>query len=401
MQFELGLDKKDVINWVISERKSIIPIIKNKKLHVIDLFSGCGGMTLGLEKASQEFGIDLNVKLAIDQNIDAIRTYEDNFGQYLDKIVHGDILSLFKYSSSRTLTKVERGIKQSLGDVDILVAGPPCQGHSDLNNHSRRNDPRNELYLSTIRAVYVTRPKFVIIENVPTVVHSSENVVNIAKSELKDLGYYYKELIIDFLKLGIPQSRKRHVIIASPYKEFIENQNIPTNSQFEKPVLGDFLSDCRLPKTNSLLDRASILSEVNKMRINYLYDNNLYDLPNELRPNCHKDMNHSYKSSYGRLCFSQPAQTLTSGFGSMGQGRYVHPIKRRTITAREAARIQGFPDSFSWNVSTLTALRKLIANAVPPQMTYKFGAFYISYFHSTDPDKSQRPKTRRDHVHAS
>ncbi|MBL0121659.1 MAG: DNA cytosine methyltransferase [Betaproteobacteria bacterium] len=106
-----------------------------------------------------------------------------------------------------------------------------------------------------------------------------------------------------------------------------------------------------------------------RLRIDYLFKNALYELPNSHRPPCHQNDNHSYKSMYGRLREDQPAQTITSGFGSMGQGRFVHPTRRRTITAHEAARIQGFPDFFSFEgIERVTALREMIGNAVPPPL---------------------------------
>jgi DNA (cytosine-5)-methyltransferase 1 len=107
-------------------------------------------------------------------------------------------------------------------------------------------------------------------------------------------------------------------------------------------------------------------SAVNQKRIDFLFDNDIYDLPDSERPKCHEN-GHSYKSMYGRLHPSRPAQTITTGFGSMGQGRYVHPTMRRLITPHEAARIQGFPDFFDFSLAyKATALRKLIGNAVPP-----------------------------------
>ena len=100
----------------------------------------------------------------------------------------------------------------------------------------------------------------------------------------------------------------------------------------------------------------------------FLLDRNRYDLPNELRPRCQQDA-HKYASMYGRLRWNLPAQTLTSGYGSIGQGRYMHPDQPRALTAHEAARIQGFPDYFDFSAcSTRSALATMIGNAVPPQL---------------------------------
>src|SRR5690606_5320498 len=108
--------------------------------------------------------------------------------------------------------------------------------------------------------------------------------------------------------------------------------------------IGDILEEHTQKK--GIFFTASTTKKINKKRIDYLFENNLWDLPDSQRPDCHKEKSHSYKSCYGRLRWDKPAQTLTSGFGSMGQGRYVHPLQRRVITPHEAARIQGFPDFF-------------------------------------------------------
>ena len=110
------------------------------------------------------------------------------------------------------------------------------------------------------------------------------------------------------------------------------------------------------------------MTPTNVVRMEYLFKHDEYDLPNRLRPPCHQN-GHSYKSMYGRLKWDQPAQTLTTGFGSMGQGRFLHPTRRRMLTPHEAARIQGFPDFFNFSlISRRTSIQQLIGNAVPPRI---------------------------------
>lgn len=108
------------------------------------------------------------------------------------------------------------------------------------------------------------------------------------------------------------------------------------------------------------------------MRIDYLFDNDLYELPDAVRPDCHKN-GHTYRSVYGRLKWENPSPTITTGFLTPGRGRYIHPRQRRTLTPHEAARIQAFPDSFSFlsvegNDLTKKTLTKLIGQAVPPPL---------------------------------
>jgi DNA (cytosine-5)-methyltransferase 1 len=119
-------------------------------------------------------------------------------------------------------------------------------------------------------------------------------------------------------------------------------------------------------------------SAVNTARMKYLLERDLYDLPNHQRPECHQD-EHSYKSMYGRLRWEAPAQTITSGFTSIGQGRYMHPSQVRALTAHEAARIQGFPDYFDFSAVTKRGdLATMIGNAVPPALSREIATALIS-----------------------
>src|SRR5262249_50867880 len=125
---------------------------------------------------------------------------------------------------------------------------------------------------------------------------------------------------------------------------------------------------------DSVFDTPSKKTKTNAARMAFLFEKGLYNLPNDRRPACHQDGDHSYISVYGRLRWDRPAQTITTGFGSMGQGRYVHPQRRRTITPHEAARLQTFPDWFDFGGNTPRGvLAKAIGNAVPPLLMVELG----------------------------
>jgi DNA (cytosine-5)-methyltransferase 1 len=115
------------------------------------------------------------------------------------------------------------------------------------------------------------------------------------------------------------------------------------------------------------------LSDSNQRRIDFLHDNDLYELPNHERPDCHKE-GHTYPSVYGRLDWNDVAPTITTGFFTPGRGRFIHPLLRRTLSAREAARLQGFPDSYRFDDGLTeparTALARAIGDAVPSPLGF-------------------------------
>src|SRR5205823_6332402 len=99
-------------------------------------------------------------------------------------------------------------------------------------------------------------------------------------------------------------------------------------------------------RSETLFDTAAVHAAVNQRRIEYLFEHDVFDLPNEIRPDCHRLKDHAYHAVYGRMRWNEPAPTITTGFGSTGQGRFVHPLKPRTLTPHEAARLQLIPDFF-------------------------------------------------------
>ncbi len=141
-------------------------------VRAIDLFSGCGGLSLGLWEACRAVGKRMEAIAAVDNNASAVSAYVENFGgrglaESVDELAQG--------AGLKPATAAERSLAQQLGDVDFMLAGPPCQGHSDLNNHTRRSDPKNRLYLAAARFAVVLRPRNIVIENVPGVVHDHRN----------------------------------------------------------------------------------------------------------------------------------------------------------------------------------------------------------------------------------
>src|ERR1700680_2926888 len=186
------------------------------EVRVVDLFSGCGGMTLGISEAARRLRCQPVVRLAVDANPDCMEIYRANFACANAQVT--DISALFNGVVGAVLSDEERSLARIVGRVDILMGGPPCQGHSDLNNHTRRKDPKNALYLKMARATEVLRPKVVIVENVANVQRDSTGIVERTVKALVAAGYRVARRVLDLRRVGIPQSRKRYVLIASRIK---------------------------------------------------------------------------------------------------------------------------------------------------------------------------------------
>ena len=336
-------------------------------LRLVDLFAGGGGLTVGVAEAARRTGRGMEVALAVENDVHAADVYALNFPR--SNLMRSDVEAFLDGKLRTPVTASERSIALAVGGVDVLVAGPPCQGHSNLNNHTRREDPRNALYLRVVRAAEVLRPTLVVIENVPTVRHDKGGVVERSTQVLEASGYSVTSDVLHLVEFGVPQRRRRHILLAA------------NSDRIDLSVMGRLGSGCEDHAERSVrwaiedlvdqtaqwgADAASRPAPVNLERMQWLIDRDEYDLPNERRPKCHQGP-HTYNSMYGRLRWDAPAQTITTGFGCMGQGRFVHPAKPRTITPHEAARLQTLPDFFDLDARKGRGVwARVIGNAVPP-----------------------------------
>lgn len=354
-------------DWI---KMSNAPELSNQGvIKTVDLFAGCGGLVLGTMEACRRMGRGHRIEFANEWDPNALAIFVRN----LEPIKHlcKDVAEIFDGNlSNNTLTKTEKEFLETYPDSyepDILTGGPPCQGHSDLNNHSRRKDPRNALYLRMVRAAQVLKPKAIIIENVSTVIHSEENVVGETQKRLMELGYNVVQATLWAHEFGVPQKRKRHFLIAS--KHSVPNLSILDEYRREQArTLRWAIEDLQgeYDKVDWYNNPAKS-NQTNQERMNWLVENGEYDLPNNLRPKCHQK-GHNYPAVYGRMKWDEPSSTITSGFRSNGQGRFTHPsaYPGRPLTPHEGARIQTFPDWFSFEGQKPTIMAKTIGNAVPP-----------------------------------
>jgi|GEM_PF-389111 len=351
-------------------------------LGIADLFCGCGGLGLGVRQAAAALGIDTRVRVAVDIDEEALAVYQLNHQP--DVTICDDVSRLVSFQLRGSGREAEFAYTPELVDarlreagaagIDIVIAGPPCEGHSNLNNRTRRDDPRNLLLVEAVATAVALQPKVIIIENVPDVIRDTLDVVDTARGLLEKSGYHLDGGTLSAVHFGLPQTRKRFFLLAS-------KGPILSVAEVEAALGGRAETDVRWAiedlldaKSDPAMDATVEQSAATQTRIDWLFEHDQYDLPNNLRPDCHKD-GHTYGSVYGRLRWDEPAGTITTGFVTMGRGRFVHPLRRRTLTPREAARLQGFPDFYHFKRSAddlppKKGLVKWIGDAVPPVLGY-------------------------------
>jgi len=347
-----------------------------KPVRILDLFSSVGGLTLGVSEALRAMGRRAEVIAGVDVDEDALASFQVNHDAGL--VIHGSVSDLVDMrvagrGTAATFAYVPEALK-ALANLtkapDVIVAGPPCQGHSTLNNHTRGDDPKNRLYLTVPALAVALDVPVVIIENVPNVVNDKQGVVSSAHQLLRAAGYHVTAATLAADKLGWPQTRKRYFMVATKDSYPIElpwlKARLARDAAPVEWAIGD-LEDT-LDPDDVMLGQPEFSPE-NRERIDYLFQSGEHDLPLEIRPECHRDGT-TYKAVYGRMIPGTPAPTITTGFVTPGRGRFIHPTRPRVLTPREAARIQGFPDWFQFvpaggGQPSRAMVAKWIGDAVP------------------------------------
>jgi len=362
-------------SWLRSDVRPVTD--SGATISIVDLFSGCGGLSLGFAEAARALGSRVEFVFASEIEAEYLDVYRRNLKPRWSS--SDPIETLIDGRTGSPLTINEEAVRERIGQIDVLVAGPPCQGHSDLNNYTRRSDPKNNLYERVARAAEVMAPNHVVIENVPGVRHDKTRVMQRTLAALHRLGYSTDVADVLGSAIGVPQARTRTFLVASRSLHIAPGdlQQHLTDLSVAERTVGWAIEDLLMSTGTSSFDQTSMLSAESKKRVDWLFDNDAFDLPDDLRPDCHRHKNHTYKSVYGRMYWDRPSQTITTGFQVMGQGRFLHPLQRRVITSHEAARLQFIPDYFAFGEPSRKALSKMIGNAVPPKMAYVVGLFLL------------------------
>lgn len=325
------------------------------KYKVIDCFCGAGGLSLGFEKSGFE------VVYAFDFAEDTIKTYKNNPQYHHGPAFVRDIHNVSKES-------IEADLGHEIGQIDVVIGGPPCQGFS-VQRRGDNEDPRNELVLEYVRLLKEIKPQIFIMENVGGILSErGKPFVKALFDNMTEAGYSIQQRKLTASNYGVPQDRTRVIIVGE-----LTNGGDPT---FAYPIPDDGVKKTVRDAIADLIDknetdlpnhRSDKLSPINLKRIQAITEGQGHDsLPEELQLDCHKkNSSHRHLDTYGRMAWDQPAPTITARFDSFSRGRFGHPVLDRTITLREGARLQTFPDDFEF-LGTKVEVAKQIGNAVPP-----------------------------------
>jgi DNA (cytosine-5)-methyltransferase 1 len=250
----------------------------------------------------------------------AIGVYKNNhkplayINENVDSLVDFHVLSSgtgSKFAYHPEITNAQ--LQEFVGSTDVFLAGPPCEGHSNLNNKTRRDDPRNRLYLSAVAMGVALQAKAIVIENVPDVTAAKGNVVEAAINLLSSSGYTsLSSEVLATHNLGGAQTRRRFFLVATISSECIPLSTVRSALQTEPLPVSWAISDLlERGKGDGLFDVSPVLSPENQRRIEWLFANDKYNLADTERPDCHKN-GHTYPSVCGRLGWENPSQTITT-----------------------------------------------------------------------------------------
>jgi DNA (cytosine-5)-methyltransferase 1 len=325
----------------------------------IDLFAGAGGLALGLSRAGFE------ICAAVEYDKWAAETYRINLH---DHLIEKDIREV----GVRELLKAA-GLKK--GECDLLAGGPPCQGFS-IQRRGPDEDSRNELVLEFLRLVEGIQPRFFLMENVSGLMSKrGRPFVQEFVRRITANGYRVQTETLDAVEFGVPQFRRRVILVgerADTFQNFHFPKGVLEPSEYRtvKTAIGDLPSPPLNGKPHIKISnhsREAKLSKLNLERLRHMPPGGgREDLPEHLQLPCHRNNpGHRHMEVYGRLAWGRPSGTITARFDSFTRGRFGHPTENRSLTLREGARLQTFPDSFVF-VGNREEGAKQIGNAVPP-----------------------------------
>lgn len=376
-------------------------------LRVLDLFSGCGGFSAGLALADSR-RLQIETVAAIDTWLPACSSFRANFP---------DATVLNAAVSRESIAKV----LNEVGDVDVVIGGPPCQGFSMSGKRALR-DPRNRLVLEFLNAIEGVRPTAFIMENVPGFQTFQGGLLfKDLWKEAEELGYRLWAGILLASRYGVPQRRRRFFLagVKTAMSAFPNDPALfPIASGPHLSVTESSDSDVKVVTFDEATsDLPNIVAGSSSSKYASVPDNSYQrwarsgqrTLTEHIAPNHrssiiklmqHLDEGESamtpsvrrsiprglrptsgFGNSYRRIVANQPAPTITRNFTTPSSANCIHPSQNRSLTLREGARCQSFRDSFKFE-GTFTDKRLLIGNAVPPLLAKQLGDWLVQTLES-------------------
>jgi DNA (cytosine-5)-methyltransferase 1 len=327
-----------------------------RRLTAVDLFSGCGGMTLGLRRAG------FKVVAAIEIDDLAAETYRLN---------HPDTILFEADIRSVDASEFARRVLGRRKRLDLLAACPPCQGYSEVRTLRHRlaaMDQRNKLVFQVLRFIDVLRPRALLFENVPGL--AKDWRFSKFKTDLRRRGYSIRCGVEDAADYGVPQRRRRLFLFAA-----LRNLSDFPRTQLTRRTVKDAISD--LPAAGESGDPLHDYDEVRSDKIVRLIKRipknggSRRDLPEGMQLECHKRTEGFY-DIYGRMEWDDVAPTITAGCINPSKGRFLHPENNRAVTLREAAVLQSFPADYKFSLRKgRHAVAEMVGNALPPLVVEK------------------------------
>jgi len=340
-------------------------------IDVLDLFSGCGGLSYGFHKNKS-----FRIWGAADTDQYANATYARNFRA---KPLLADISAL---TADDLATKLPaRDVKDPL----VVIGGPPCQGFSSHRKKDPRHDKRNSLVLNYAELAVELKADAIVIENVPDIFsrkhwHHYQSTISFLSAN----GYEYCSGVVNFAEFGVPQERYRAIIIATKRPL---NPSLPSGifcpDRFRTvrdaighlPPLAAGTTDANDPMHITSRHRPETIKVIKKV------PKDGGSRPKGVGPKC-LDRVEGFYDVYGRLYWDKPAVTITARCRTPSCGRFIHPSQDRGLSVREAALLQGFPKTFYFE-GPFDDKYKQIGNAVPPLFSVRLAAHIKSIFKSS------------------
>lgn len=359
-------------NW---ERAKTAPV---GHIDVIDMFSGCGGMSTGFVSLNGEQP-SFRLAGAIDIDTVANRTYELNLGVRPCPV---DIAALAR--KPKLLAETIGAVRPDPSRPLVLIGCAPCQGFSSHRNDTEAVDPRNSLFVDFARIAARLCPAAIVIENVPELLSDKYwPFVDKARDVLERVGYFVHVGVHNMAEFGVPQERFRALVLAMPKKfrppcGFLDRTNfmtvrdaigrLPSIEAGERHAMDAMHFTAGHRETTLATLRAVPADGGNR--------------PDGIGPECLRRAKERsgravYEDVYGRLFWDRPAITITAHARNPASGRYVHPEQHRGLSIREAALLQSFPDNYQFS-GTLDERFRQIGNAVPPVFAAHLAAHILS-----------------------